>query len=65
MPEFTLYINGDEYKEFGTLFEAENALKQLRGQFDVAEIYLTYHLARTNQKRKTERHYHEYANSVC
>ena len=61
MSEFTLYINGREYKEFGTFFEAENTLKQLRGRFDVAEIYVTYHVAGTDQKRKSEKRYQEYA----
>lgn len=61
LSEFTLYINGREYKEFGSFFEAENELKQHRGRFDVAEIYLTYHVSGTDQKRKTEKRYQEYA----
>ncbi len=61
MPEYTLYINNKEYEEFLSYFEAEVALKRLRGQFKVAEIYLTYHIEGTDEKRKTEKRYQEFA----
>jgi len=63
MSEYTLYINGKEYAEYVTFFEAENVLKKLRGNFDVAEFFLTYHVAGSNQKCKTEKRYQEYANT--
>ena len=49
-----MYIDGVEYAEYRTYFEAESALARLKGRYDCAEIYNTYYLASSKQKYKSE-----------
>ena len=54
MPEYTLYINGTEYAEFKTYFEAENAIKNLQNRNCDAVIYRTYYGGDPIHKIKSE-----------
>lgn len=49
-----MYIDGSEYGEYKTYFEAERALARFTDSYDCAEIYNTYYLASSKLKYKSE-----------